>query len=184
MELVEPIDRINLYLQREFGVEPDGSPRWRVVWSEDMIEKREMTHTDEGWELLYPEVREVRKYQHITERYVLERQVPVFGQTDLVTKTSYEPAWTFQDRHGEYLPPYFDGCKIIIESIFDQVKSAGHHKKYKDEKATKEARLKEIMDMELKLFGNETPAGDALAHRYGVTDFNQKVNLPAHDEQK
>lgn len=168
MELAEPIDRINQQLQREFGVEPDGSPRWRVIFSEDMTEKRWMTHTDEGWELLFPEVREVRKYQHITERYVLERQIPVLGETDVTTKTSYEPAWTFEDRFGNYLPPRFDACKFIVEAIFDQVKNAGNHRRYKDEKATKEARTKEIMDMELKLFGNETPVGDALAHKYGI----------------
>lgn len=184
MELAEPIDRINLYLQREFGVEPDGSPRWRVVLAGEQLEKRKMTHTDEGFELLWPEVREVRKYQHIDrEKYVLERQVPVVGETDLITKTSFEPAWTFEDRFGNWLPPRFDACKVVIEAIFSQIENAGLHKEYKDPDATPEARQKKLDDMEYKLFGNETPVGDALAHKYGVTDFHQKVDFSEEKKQ-
>lgn len=165
MELTEPIERINELLSREFG-HKFNKPEWRVVLAGEQFEKRVMEHTDEGLELLTPEVRTVRKYQHIKpDRYVLEREVPVQGETDLVTKTSYEPAWTFEDRHGNYLPPRFDACKVIIESIYGSV---GLNYIKKDKNMTAEAMKAEIDRMEELLFGNETPVGDALAHGYGV----------------
>lgn len=164
MEIAEAVDIINLNLSREFG-HKFNKPEWRVVLAGDQFEKRLMDVTDEGLELLYPEVREVRKYQHIKpDRYILEREEPVQGQTDLVTKTSYEVKWVFEDRDNNYLPPRYDACKIIIENILDRI---GFLAKYKDNISPEEAE-KQIQDMEELLFGNETPVGDALAHGYGV----------------
>ena len=177
MELAEPLERINYWLEREFGRIFDDSPQWRVVLAGDCFEQRWMTHTDEGIELLNPEVRQVKKYQHIKpNRYVLERLVPVVGETDLVTQTSYEPAYTFEDRYGNYLPPRFDACKLIIENIYEGLNAKGFAK-YKDPDTSPEMRSQMLQDMEEKLFGNETPVGDALTHGYGVTDFNEKVNF-------
>jgi len=169
MELVEKVKDINSWLKRDFGQTYDGRPSWRVVWANDQLEKRKVEYTDEGFELIYPEVREVRKYKHIKDRFVLERLVPVVGETDLITKDSYEPAWTFQDRFEQYLPPRFDACKYVIEAIYSQMDKAGTHTKYKDPNESPEQRLQKIIDMEHKLFGNETPVGDALCHGYGVT---------------
>lgn len=171
MELVEPIDSINQHLSRKYGYGPDGiNPTWRVVFCADMTEKRMMTHTDEGFELLHPEARLVRKYQHIDkDKYILERQVPVEGETDLITKVSYEPAWVFEDRFGNYLPPRIDACEVIIDTIYFQQNHKAFANKYDDPEATEQQRLEKIMNMEKILFGNETPVGDALAHGYGVT---------------
>jgi len=170
MELHEPIEEINRKLKDKCGYGPDGiNPTWRIILAGEMFEKRWMSHTDEGFELINPEVRLVRKYQHIDrDKYVLERQVPVVGETDITTPVSYEPAWTFEDRHGAYLPPRFDACCIVIDSIYTQMDRAGIYKKYDDPDAESEVRLRKVQHMEEILFGNETPVGDALAHRYGV----------------
>lgn len=168
-EVTENIAEINRLLLRDFGQEYDGRPRWRVVWADDELEKRKVYVTPEGWQLLYPKVEEVKKYLHIKERYVLERLIPVFGETDLTTPYSYEPAWTFEDRFQQYLPPRFDACKFVVETIYGQLDRAKSHPKYKDESVDPEYRAKMLKEMEVKLFGNETPAGDALAHDYGVT---------------
>lgn len=173
MLLVEPVDKINYYLERDFGRKYDDRPEWRVVWSEDQYENRLIDVTDDGIQLINPEVRYIKKYQHITERFVLERLVPVVGETDLVTNLSYEPAWSFEDRFGNYLPPRYDACKFIIETILGQMDKANTHTQYKDDKASEEARQAMILDMEEKLFGNETPATDALAYGYGVAGFHQ-----------
>jgi len=58
-----------------------------------------------------------------------------------------------------------------------QQDKAGLYKKYDDPEATDEARLQKIQHMEEILFGDETPTGDALAHKFGVTDFHQKVDF-------
>jgi hypothetical protein len=146
------------------------------VWSEDQYEKRWTQFSDEGFELIQPEVRVLPKYkQWIRQRYILERFVPVVGETDLVTKTSYEPAWVFQTKNGEYLPPFFDGCKLIIESMFQAIGRANTHTKYKDKNVSPEERLAEIKRVEDELFGNETATTDALAYGTGVTVPESKL---------
>src|ERR1035437_5550442 len=105
MELRETIESINKKLKEEYGTEFGNSPRFRVVFSEDQYEKRMTDFTDEGFELITPEVRLLPKYkQWIREKYILERLIPVTGETDLVVKVSYEPAWVFQNKKGDYLP--------------------------------------------------------------------------------
>ena len=174
------LEKMNNRLRSRYGYGPDGlRPNWRIVWANDQLEKRWTEYDDKGGDLLNPEVREVRKYQHINDRYVLERQVPVQGETDIITQTSYEPAWTFEDRFGIYLPPRFDACELIIETIYNQVRMGRYHKKYTDpNNGTPEARYQQTIDMERILFGNETPTGDALAYKEAVTDFHQKVEFP------
>lgn len=178
MELVESIESINEKLLREFGRELDNQPRWRVVLAGELLEKRLIDVTDEGFELLNPEVREVRKYKHIPPNYyVLERRVPVVGETDLLTKMSDEPAWTFEDRFGNYLPPRYDACKLIIENIYNQMDKSKFYAKYADKNKTPEELKKQLDDMEFALFGNETSVGDALAHGFGVSGFHQKTDF-------
>jgi hypothetical protein len=172
MELIESIEHINNLLLAEFGREPlaDDKVRFRIVWSDDQFEKRWIAHTDDGFELLYPEVRELPKYrQYIQHRYILERLVPVGVMTDLVEKTSYEPMYTFQSSDGEYLVPRFDVCKFIIESVLSITGRRSGHAKYKDVSLSPEYRRKAINEMEKYLFGNETSIGDALAYSFGVT---------------
>lgn len=177
MELVEPIDHINDLLEKQFGKHDDQRPRYRVVLAAEQTEKRWMTHTDEGLKLLYPEVREVIKYQHIKpDRYVLEQLsiVPGGVETDLIEKLSYEPLWTFEDRHGDYLPPRFDMCKYIIDAIFDRLNNRTPRHIIKDDP---EREAKELARVEEFLFGDETKVTDALGLGLGVTDFNPKVDF-------
>lgn len=173
-ELVEDIDRINQLLLRHYGEDLTGRPNWRVVWSDTQTEKRWMDHTDEGFHLINPEVRLVKKYQYIKEKYILERLVPVVGETDVVAQFSYEPAWTFEDRHGKYLPPLFDACKTVIELILHNIANKGLKKAVDDPNTDPEKKQKMLDDVEFELFGNETPVGDALAHGYGVAGFHPK----------
>lgn len=169
MELRESIESINEKLVNEFGKELDGRPRFRVVFSENQYENRLTNYTDEGFELLKPEVRLLPKYrQYIRDKYVLERLIPVTGETDLVEKTSYEPAWVFQDKNGKYLPPFFDGCRLVIESMYEAIGRKDTFARYKDKNVSKEERMAELKKVEDELFGNETVVGDHLAYGTGV----------------
>lgn len=169
MELVESIFNINEELVREFGLEFNGWPKFRVVFSEDQYEQRLTSFTDEGFELLHPEVREFPKYSHIHDKYILERLIPVVGNPELVTNISYEPCWTFEDRRGNYLPPAFEACKMIIETLYSQIEKKGQFKKFVDPNLDPEYRAAELKRVEELLFGDETAVGDALTHGYGVT---------------
>lgn len=172
MELRETIESINYKLEKEFGRHDDGRPNFRVIFSEDEFEKRLTNYSDEGFELLQPEIRLLPKYrQYIRQKYILERLVPVNPDvdTDLVTKTSYEPAWVFQDKNGKYLPPFFEGCKFVIESMMAAIGKANTHVKYKDKNETKEELEARITKVQNELFGNETAVTDALAYDSGVS---------------
>jgi hypothetical protein len=169
MELREPILDINKKLISHYGVELDGRPKFRVVFSEDQYEKRWTDCTDEGFELLHPEVRLLPKYkQWIREKYILERLIPITGETDLTVKISYEPCWVFQNKNGQYLPPFFDGCIHIIESLLGAIDKANTHTRYKDKNVTPEEKLEHIKKVEADLFGNESNVTDALAYGTGV----------------
>lgn len=180
MELRETIESINQKLLDEYGVELScgNSPRFRVVFSDDQFEKRWTQFTDEGFELIQPEVRSLPKYrQWVRGKFILERLIPVTGETDLVEKVSYEPAWVFQDKNGNYLPPFFDGCKHVIESILEVTNKGIHFTKYKDKNVSPEERLAELKRVEDQLFGNETDLTDNLHYGSGiVVPGNEKLH--------
>ena len=124
MELLEDI---NARLVDLFGVDTiTGRPMWRIVWSEDQLEKRLGTYDDYTREGIYlrtvTEVREVPKYrQWIRNKHVLERLViiPDINAEELPTqKLSYEPMYVFENFKGEALPPRTDVAKIIIDSVY------------------------------------------------------------------
>lgn len=166
----ELIETVNRHLREKYGKYND-KPHFRVVWSDDQFEKRWVQHTDEGWELLNPVVKERPKYrQYAAHRYMLERYVPVPKGSDLVEPVSYEPIWAFQTsvRSGrKFLPVRIDACEFIIDSILAVVGKSGH-KRYTDPNVTEEGRQKQILEMEKTLFDNETAVGDALAYGSGV----------------
>ena len=178
MELTEPIPSINSQLVELFGIDTiSGLPMWRVVYSNDQLEKRLGTYDDytEGGIYLRTvrEVREVPKYrQWIPDKYVLERLtiIPDINKEDLPTsRMSYEPMYVFEDSHGKYLPPKLNACKFAIDTVYA---AEGKHSlaKYVEPEGENENRVAKLQE---ELFGNETSVGDALAHGYGVTVPNQ-----------
>ena len=169
MELREPIEKINYQLEREFGKAFNNQPNFRVVWSEDQYEKRKTDRTDEGFQLLVSEVRLLPKYrQYIHEKYILERLIPIVGETDLVVNVNYEPCWVFQDSQGNYLPLRFDACKIVVQTLYSQMGKKDTFKKYKDPEADPGFRLQQLEDIEEELFGNETEVGDSMAYKEAI----------------
>jgi len=169
MELREDIAYINKKLIDEFGYESDGRARFRIVFSEDEYERRLTDFTDEGFQLAVPEVRLFPKYkQWIHQKYILERLVPIPENAELTEKVGYEPAWVFQDKHGNYLPPFFDGCRLVIESMFEAMGRKDMFARYKDKNISKEEHLAHIKKVEEELFGNESAVTDALAYGTGV----------------
>lgn len=186
MELVESLEYINYQLVKLYGNEPyaDDRPRFRVVFSEDEMEKRWMTHTNDGFELLNPEVREVPKYRHyIKAKYILERLVPVDERnTDLTTRISYEPAHVFMRPNGEYLPPRLDMCCVVADSLLRASGRKPGVKKYNDPDIDPEYRNEQVNRMVKELFGNETEAMDAV--HYGEGIINPAGQIEYHESQQ
>lgn len=166
---MEAIETINKRLLDYYGKFDDGRANWRVVWSDDQFEKRWITHTSEGLELLNPKVEEVPKYSYISHRYVLERLLPVFmGQviSDLVETTSYEPVWTFEDSQGNALPPIWEAIFLLIRTVQENIANAGHNAPYKlpeEMGNTMEAQKARVDKLYEQLFGNENSITDSLS---------------------
>lgn len=128
------VDILNKRLIQYFGIDTDSfRPMFRIVWSDDEMEKRQVTHTDEGLELLYPVVKEVPKYRqwcphkHLIERLVV---VPDYQVEELAdAKVSYEPLFVFMDKNGDYLPPKWEVCQFVIDAVLTAqsiAKNKGH----------------------------------------------------------
>lgn len=119
------LDFINLWLKEHYGQDSfTGASIWRVVWSDDQLEKRLGTFEDRTESGTFirrvTEVREVPKYkQWIQQRYILERlvAVPDYQVEELAgKKISYEPIFTFGI--NGYLPPKIEVAEIVIDSIY------------------------------------------------------------------
>lgn len=177
MDLAERIESINRQLVDTFGLESSVNlPMFRVVFSDDQREKRFGDYNDFTPSGLFirsvRETREVPKYQWIKARFVLEQLtvVPEVNMVEINTKLSYEPLWVFENQSGDYLPPRFDAAKLIVDTML-AVKGRTSLRKYVDSEAntTQEGRNLQIKKLQEELFGNETPATDALAHHTGVS---------------
>jgi hypothetical protein len=162
VELTESVSEINRQLVDLFGIDTiTGMPIFRVVWSNDQLEKRLVDTTDTGIILLNPEVRQVPKYkQWIIDKYVLERLVliPDVNKSELPSqKLSYEPLWVFMNEKGEALPPVLWACKFVIDTVYAAMGKKSL-RKYVDaeEQNPVEEREKRIATLTEELFGDES----------------------------
>ena len=167
MELPETIVNLNKRLRDYFGYFDGIQPNYRIVWADDQLEKRLVDCTPEGMQLLYPEVREVKKYNYIKERYLLEKLVPVseLNAHELVDELSYECIWNFEDQYGFPLPPKWEAIEFILDTLHKQM---GKKAIYKEPEKTVESEKERIDGLIEDLFGNETSVGDALSYGSGV----------------
>lgn len=176
------VEIINELLERHFGIDTmGGKPIWRVVFSDDQFEKRLMPTTDEGLQLLYPEVREVPKYrQWIPHMWVLERLciVPDMNVPELPTsRFSYEPLFPFHDRYGNPIQPKYEVCEWVINLVYSaQGKQTLNKYVANPEGETTEEYLsnkRERVDSLAKdIFGDETDISDHLSRQTGVVLSN------------
>lgn len=169
---MESIETLNQRLKDYFGIDTTSDrPIFRIVWSDDQLERRYVDCTDSGIMLLFPEVREVKKYSYIQHLYVLERLVivPEEQQRELGVKQSYEPIWTYCDDKRNPLPPLWDATKYIIDTLYAALGKSSMAKYVDSEENTtpegKEMRVKKIQD---ELFGDETEVSDALRYHEGI----------------
>lgn len=175
-ELPQDVKIINQMLERNFGIDTiTGKPMWRVSWSNDQYEKRLTNCTDEGLSLLYPEVRELPKYQWVKDRWILESLclIPDVNIGDLPSqKQSYECMYVFENQYThDALPPKYEACKFVID-VVHAASGKKSMKKYVDEEAASplEAKEKRIDGLLHELFGDEssllggTVTGEAVAY--------------------
>lgn len=173
MELPETIETINQRLRVTFGrFAHTDEPNYRVVWSEDMLEKRMMYTTDEGFQLLTPEVRIVKKYKYIHNKYILEKLLEVpQANKELTSLISYEPLFTFADKNNNALPPTWAVIELVIYAVHKAMNVAAGSAIYKEPEimgGSAEATRERIEQIERDMTANETKIGDALAYDHAV----------------
>lgn len=111
----------------------DGRPIWRLVWSESLTEKRHGEFSDFYGNLFirsYIGVREVRKYNYIKDRWIIEKFVP--GHNPEIQGDgggSYEPFFVFESAKGEYLPPTLKVVQFIVDMARQRVVSTPSERK-------------------------------------------------------
>lgn len=170
---METIDTLNKRLVDHYGIDSDtGRPIFRIVWANDQTEKRMVGELDTGILLLYPEVREVKKYPYLKDLYVLERLVvvPDVNAHELPTsKLSYEPLWAFRDSRDRFLYPIWDAAQLVVDTLYAALGKKSMAK-YVDseENTTVEGRQQRIEKLQEELFGNETETGDAIRYKEGI----------------
>jgi hypothetical protein len=170
------IQQINKQLIEHFGVDTiSGSAMWRVSWSSDQYEKRLTEYTLEGLQLLYPEVKELPKYQHCKDRWILERLclIPDINSLELpAEKQSYECMHIFENEStGQPVYPIFRACKFVVDVVYAAMGKKSL-RKYVDEDADNplEKQRERIEKLQEELFGDEssllgrTITGEAVAY--------------------
>lgn len=110
---------INDWLKSNYGYTIDGKPIFRVVWSNTQLETIFDTFTDFYGPLFLRKVTEVRtvpKYQHLKNRWLLEKIVFIESNEMLILKDkfSYECIYAFQDKNGEPLPLIRKAVEMIL----------------------------------------------------------------------
>ncbi len=189
MELLETKESINKRLIEYFGDDTlSGLPIWRVIYSEDLMEKRYGTFEDTTPAGIYlrtvTEVREVPKYrQWVQNKYILERLVvvPEFQVQELAgARMSYEPLWVFEDKNGNPLPPKWEAIKLIIDTVYAAQYSNHNLARYKDPEDSQEKslemkrqRVDGIID---ELFGDQSSL-------QGTTRTGESIIVPRNFER-
>ena len=175
---MERIEVINKRLADNYGLFDDGRPNWRVVWSDDQIEKRLVHHTKDGFELLTPVIQEVKKYNYISAKYILERLIAVPDNTELADISSYEPIWTFEDKDKNPLPPDWDVIYLVIERVREMLygRKQGEYKAPWGLGNTAEESKMRAEKLYEQLWGDESAITDALSLDSAVGYGTRKRN--------
>jgi hypothetical protein len=185
---MQTVDDINKSLIDLFGIDTESSnPIWRVVWSQDQFEWRHGTYTDYTPNGLFirevTETRWVPKYrQWITNKYVLERlvAVPEMNLGELTVKKSYEPIYPFEDKDGNALPPKFEACQFVINTIYAAQYGTHNLRKYNDPDCNQETELenrrKRVDGLVEELFGEQSSLE-------GTTVTGESIIVPRNYEK-
>src|SRR5487761_29066 len=123
------VERLNKWLEK-FGRSITGQVIYRLVWSNRIFEHRFGTFRDFTDSGLFihevKEVRYVRKYNYINERWIFEKWAPgnltAHQENPDAMNGDYIPVYVFEDSKRRYLSPNEKSLKFIIDFMHGQIK--------------------------------------------------------------
>lgn len=122
---MEHVERINKILKESFGLSETNEPRFRVVFSTGLIEKRSGTFREFYGPIFLCEVegtREVPKYQYARDRYIFEICLPYKRVYEEIKQgDNYEPLFTFEDEKGEFALPSLELSMQIAQTYIKNI---------------------------------------------------------------
>src|SRR5437762_6234282 len=153
MQKNSTVDFINKVI-RNYGLNEYNEPIFRVVFSEDQIEKRKGTFNEYYGNLFVrtvKEIREVQKYPWIRSKWIIERWASggLSYHPDLETDKNgvYVCVYVFQDFNGNYLPPLLKIAEIVIKHLLNPPKRIeAINRDIEEEKKSEENEINQIMD--------------------------------------
>jgi len=159
------IAAINDSLKHQYRV-LDGRAMYRIVWSDDQLEKRMGTYCDYYGSILIREehkcLREIKKYWYLTTPcWVLEKLVFLPHERemyDLIKELvearngTYETVYTFINKKGEHLPVVHEIVEVILHTLHNPTQKMSQS----DFEAMEKLEEKAEMDLfEAELMENE-----------------------------
>lgn len=120
------IQRCNNWLAEKYGRDANGNPNWRIVWSNDQLEKRKGTFTDfdpnQNFVRTVTEVRELPKYPFNQNCYVLESRAFYDGGGEIEGHNGYEMLYPFQDKNDKRVDPDLEAIQFMFEKLLFHVR--------------------------------------------------------------
>ena len=112
----EEAKKINRLLAEKYGSTLGGRPRYRLMWSEDLLEWRDKKYEDI---MLRAETnaKQLKKYSYIVDRWILEWRAGVPADIDEIKNwDGYEPVYVFHWPDGSYQEPTWFHCDFLAFS--------------------------------------------------------------------
>lgn len=172
------VEYLNAYLNTQERT-ITGKPIYRIVWSETILENRHGIFRDyvEGTNILIREVDDIRlvkKYSYIRERWVLEKwadgKVAFNKELPDSINGDYIPVYVFEDGKGKYLPPNRKVVDFILAYFRGNVTKDGiPSEAYLEEQETR--RIEDELDNHPH-FKTSGETRDSIAYTKGLKDVS------------
>lgn len=159
------IDEMNQKLIDLYGRDLYNNPKFRVAWSEQ-IEKRSGTFNEYYGDIFvrtFIGVREVKKYPHLKDCWVLEVAMPN-PFDDVQGNVTYECLWAFQKSDGSSVPVNWRALQLLLYWYHNPKKRLPSDANAEEAKEI-EAEIKYFEEM---LKGETSDVIDSLHHKEGI----------------
>jgi len=172
---LSPVKHINKYLKEHHGSDLLSRPFYRIVWSEDELEKRFAMYdnmlSDHIIFNTVKKLKEVRKYANpiYKERFILEKLILDIDNPEVWDTTmgrgSYEPIWVFRGLGDTYQVPTLKTVDFVLRMLLGKKEHRDQRMEDNEEESSLQA---EIADCQEVLGGSEGAIASQLRDRSAI----------------